>query len=117
MKSSLDDAYAHRLPNHELRESEQWLQAPAQHLGKVPLGRMLVRTRQGGVRGIADGDGRPGGPQQALVGGGVATGHDELGAEAEYDDGFEPHGAIGTRDPEDRGYAVQKKQRLELSHA
>ncbi len=42
---------------------------------------------------------------------------DALGAEPEHDDGLEPHVAIRARDPEDRGDAVQREQRLEVPHA
>jgi hypothetical protein len=42
---------------------------------------------------------------------------DVLGAEPEHDDGLEPHVAVGACDPEHRGNAVQREQRLELPHA
>jgi len=42
---------------------------------------------------------------------------DACGAEAEHDDGLEPHIAIGVRDPDDRGDAVRSEERLELPQA
>jgi len=42
---------------------------------------------------------------------------DALGAGPEHDHGLEPHVAVGARDPEHRGNAVQREQRLELPHA